>query len=99
MSAPVRRTVKVELLGGLHLRPASVIARLVAQSPCTVRILNGEKTANAGDVFDLMGLNAGHGTELSLEADGEGSAELLEAIIPYFQVEDTGGEESETDPG
>jgi phosphocarrier protein HPr len=95
----VRRKVTVELLSGLHLRPASMIARLVAASPCSVRILNGEKTANAGDVFDLMALNAGHGVELTLESQGAGSAELLEAIIEYFQVEDAGPKEEDADPG
>jgi phosphotransferase system HPr (HPr) family protein len=92
-----RREVTVQLLNGLHLRPASMIARLVAKSNCQVRILNGEKNADAGDVFDLIALKAERGTVLTLESVGAGSVELLEAIIPWFEVEDAGEEES--DPG
>jgi phosphotransferase system HPr (HPr) family protein len=93
----IRREVTVQLLNGLHLRPASMIARLVAASNCKVRILNGEKTADAGDVFDLIALKAEHGNVLTLESAGEGAEGLLDAIAPYFEIEDA--DEDESDPG
>lgn len=92
----IRREVTVQLLNGLHLRPASMIARLVSGSNCKVRIYNGDRSADAGDVFDLIALKAERGTVLTLESVGEGSTELLEAIAPWFEVEDAGEEESDS---
>jgi len=83
-----RREIVVQLANGLHLRPASLIARVVVNSQCDVTVNNGERTADAKSPLELVGLNAPAGSKLTLESRGEGSADVLEAIIPFFEVDD-----------
>ena len=87
----MRREIIVSLLDGLHLRPASLVARRVMQSGCQVRIANGEKSADAASVLDLIALEAANGTRLLLESTGTGADEILEAIAPYFETDDYTG--------
>jgi len=83
----VRREVTVRLLNGLHLRPISEIARRLADYPCSVTIMNGERSADAKSTLDLMSLQAGHGTRLVLEARGEQAEEAIDAILPFLETE------------
>lgn len=83
----MRREVVLQLPGGLHLRPISQIARIVAAQSCQVTISNGEKTADAKSPFDLMSLKAEFGTPLTIEAKGAQAAEVIDAILPLLENE------------
>ena len=91
----IRREVVVQLPNGLHLRPASQIARIVYNSACDVTVSHGQRSVNAKSPLDLVTLKATCGTKLTLESRGDGSAEVLEAIVPFFESDDDGGSASE----
>lgn len=80
----IRRNVTVTLENGLHMVPASAIARAVKNFHGHVVLRHNEITADARSLLDLLQLKAEHGVTLELEADGEGAAEVVEAIAHLF---------------
>jgi phosphocarrier protein HPr len=76
----VRRTVVVVNPNGLHMRPATTFAQLAAAVACDITVWAGEKRANGKSLWDLIGLCALRGTELTVEADGPDA----EAAIGQF---------------
>jgi phosphocarrier protein HPr len=80
-----RQTVTVELENGLHLVPCSQIAQAARRYACAVTIYKGTQAVDAKNVLDLMTLNADHGTQLDLEASGDGAAEAIEELVRLFE--------------
>ena len=80
-----RKTVTVNLENGLHLVPCSQIAQFARSYDCDVQISKGDLTVDAKNVFDLMTLNASHGTALVLEANGAGAAEAVDGLVNLFE--------------
>lgn len=80
-----RQTVTVKLPDGLHLRPISRIVETVRRSQCQLRIFKETASVDAANVLDLMTLNAQFGAVLTLEAEGEGAAELIAQIVRLFE--------------
>ncbi len=83
-SALVRRAVLVKNANGLHLLPCSVIARAVKDFPGTVKLIRGTREANAKSIMDVIQLGAVCGTELTLEVEGLGAAEVTDRIEQLF---------------
>ena len=69
---------------GLHARPASQIAKTAAQFQSQTKILKGTAEADAKSVLSLLILAAGKGTVLTLSAQGEDRALVLDAIEELF---------------
>jgi phosphocarrier protein len=75
------QTVRVGSAAGLHARAAALIAVAAAEQPVPVTIRRGGRApVPAGSVLALLTLGAVHGTELTLEASGEGAADALARI-------------------
>lgn len=75
------RVVAVASAVGLHARPASIFARAAGQQPATVTIaLAGGEPVDAASILSVMSLGAGHGDVVTLEADGDGAEESLDAL-------------------
>jgi len=85
--AVCRQTVVVRSPSGLHLRPISQIVEVVRRWGCRVTIKNGERVVPADNVLDLMTLNAGHGTNLELEAHGQDALKTIEEIARLFETD------------
>jgi phosphotransferase system HPr (HPr) family protein len=79
-----RRNVQVNLENGLHLVPCSRIAQLARRFECGLFINKGQVRVDAKDVFALMTLNAGRGTELVLEGHGNGCDAAVESLAQLF---------------
>lgn len=85
MSGSVSRKVSVKGENGLHLVPCSQIAQCAGGYECEVRILKGDRTVDACNIFDLMSLNAGQGTQLELQATGPESNEAVASLAELFE--------------
>lgn len=81
----VQKTVIVGLENGLHLVPCSRIAQAANRFSGTVHIAKDELRVDAKNIFDLMTLAAGLGTELTIEADGDGDAGLIDELVAMFE--------------
>jgi phosphocarrier protein FPr/phosphocarrier protein len=65
---------------GLHARPAAVLAGRARRFVSDVRVLHGERAANARSVVALMGLSTRKGDLVHVEADGPDAAEAVAAL-------------------
>lgn len=85
MSGTVSRNVSVKGENGLHLVPCSQIAQCAGGFDCEIRILKGDRTVDARNIFDLMSLNAGQGCQLELQATGPGSDKAVNSLAEFFE--------------
>ncbi|GAA4575131.1 HPr family phosphocarrier protein [Planotetraspora kaengkrachanensis] len=75
------RTVTVASRSGLHARPAKIFVQAVARQGTAVRIRVGDgKPVPANSMLAVLSLGAGHGAEVTLDADGPGAEEVLDAL-------------------
>lgn len=91
-SDAIRRTVQLKIEQGLHIRACSNVLAIVEDFPGKVTISNGEKSADASSMFDLLLLAAMPGTDLVIEASGESAAEVVDRLDALFstQSDETG---------
>ena len=69
---------------GIHARPAGALVKLMKNFKSEVIFSNGDKSARADSIIDLMSLGAKKGTRLKIEAHGEDAAEALKALRAFL---------------
>jgi phosphocarrier protein len=75
------RTVTVGSATGLHARPAALFVAAAAAQSVAVTIRVGDKRAvPARSMLSVLSLGAKCGTEVVLEADGDGADQALDAL-------------------
>ncbi|NJP94664.1 HPr family phosphocarrier protein [Nonomuraea sp. FMUSA5-5] len=76
-----QRTVVVASASGLHARPAKLFVQAAVKAGVPVTIRAGEKKAvPAKSMLGVLSLGVVQGTEVTLEADGPGAEEALDAL-------------------
>ncbi|GAA3240000.1 HPr family phosphocarrier protein [Actinocorallia longicatena] len=83
------RHVKVESVVGLHSRPAAEFVKTAAKAPMDVSIgrFTGE-SVNAKSILAVLALDARHGEQLRLRAEGDGAEEILDALAKVIAEPD-----------
>ena len=79
------RTVTVANPDGLHIRAASLIAKLTGQVPAKVELVKGNRRVDATNVLQIISLCALEGEQLLLEATGRDADAVLEALAQLFE--------------
>ncbi|GAA4482660.1 HPr family phosphocarrier protein [Actinoallomurus oryzae] len=75
------RTVVIASRTGLHARPAALFVKAASEQSVPVKIRVGEgKAVPAASMLAVLSLGAGHGTEVTLEADGPGADDALDSL-------------------
>ncbi|MEO3861909.1 HPr family phosphocarrier protein [Acrocarpospora sp. B8E8] len=75
------RTVAVASRSGLHARPAKIFVEAVARQGVAVRIRVGDgKPVPANSILAVLSLGAGHGTEVTLNAEGPDADAVLASL-------------------
>lgn len=75
------RNVKIESRVGLHARPAALFVQTAAKAPMDVTVAKrGGDPVNAKSILAVLGLDARHGEEVVLSADGDGADALLDDL-------------------
>ena len=76
------RTVTVASAVGLHARPAALLASAVNDSGLDVTVaLPGGDPVDAGSILEVMTLGAAHGDTVTLAAEGDGAAAVLDSLV------------------
>lgn len=83
-STLISRAVTLNIKQGLHIRACSSIIALVGNFDGQVRVRFGDKAADATSMFDLVQLAAPPGSELILEASGDGAEAVLDGLEVYL---------------
>lgn len=86
-SDAIRRTVQLKIQQGLHIRACSKVLAIVEGFPGKVTISAGDKSADASSMFDLLLLAAMPGTDLAIEASGEGALEIIDKLDVLLSTE------------
>jgi phosphocarrier protein len=77
----VSRTVVIGSASGLHARPAALFVAAAAAQPVKVTIRTGDrKPVPAASILSVLALGAVHGAEVTLEAEGDGAQEAIDAL-------------------
>lgn len=75
------RTVVVGSASGLHARPAALFVAAAANQPVPVTIRTGDrKPVPARSMLSVLSLGAKQGTEVILEADGDGAQLAVDSL-------------------
>ena len=75
------RTVTVGSTSGLHARPAALFVAAASAQPVAVTIRTGDKKAvPARSMLSVLSLGAKFGSEVVLEADGDGADAALDVL-------------------
>lgn len=75
------RRVRVETTVGLHARPAALFVQAATRTPLDVTVAKpGKDPVNAKSILSVIGLDAQHGDEIVITADGEGADALLDEL-------------------
>lgn len=79
-----RDTLTVQSANGLHLVPASQIARTAGEFAGSITLRKGDQSADAKTIIEIVALGAPQGTELEVEAVGEGCEEVVARLRDLF---------------
>lgn len=75
------RTVAVGSASGLHARPAALFVAAAAAQPVRVTIRVGDKRpVPANSMLSVLSLGAKRGTEVVIEAEGDGADAALDVL-------------------
>ena len=66
---------------GLHARASAKLTKLAGSYPCEVWMGRGERRVNAKSIMAVMMLAAGVGSVVTIETDGEGEQEAMDALL------------------
>jgi len=87
----LQRTVTIRNKLGLHARAAAKLVNTAGRFESTVKLSNGEKSADAKSIMGIMMLAAAQGAKLELSIDGEDENEAMDSVAAL--IDDLFGEE------
>lgn len=81
------KTVAVASSSGLHARPAALFAKAAGKLsvPVTIARADGGDPVPANSILMLMTLDAHHGDEVTLRAEGDGADEALDQLAALLE--------------
>lgn len=65
---------------GLHARPASLFVQEASKFESEITVINGEETADAKSILDILVLGANQGCVVTVQAEGPDAEAALAAI-------------------
>lgn len=65
---------------GLHARPAARFVKAAAGFASSVRVIHGQRSADAKSLLEILQLEAGNGAEIVIDATGEDEDEALRVL-------------------
>ncbi|HUU42636.1 MAG TPA: HPr family phosphocarrier protein [Planctomycetota bacterium] len=77
----IEEKVVVRAKDGLHARPARMVWEKARRFAADLRIRKGALDLDAKSIFDIMRLNATHGTELTVCARGDDAREAVRTLV------------------
>ena len=77
----VKGTITVNNKSGLHLRPASVLAKIAGKLTSDITIIAGEKKVNPKSVLILMSAGITKGTTIDITCEGPNEEADLQVML------------------
>ena len=80
----VKKSVKVQLDGGLEARPVAVLVQVASQFDSAVYVESEGRKVNAKSIMGMMTLGLAAGDSVIVEIDGKDEQIALESIEKYL---------------
>ncbi len=77
-------TIQLKNPLGLHVRPASFVAKLVKQSNSEVSLTYREKTIDARSIISLLILSLAQGAVITVTVEGEDAEVTMKTLVTAF---------------
>ncbi|MBI3211351.1 MAG: HPr family phosphocarrier protein [Simkania negevensis] len=87
MEEKLQQTVKVKNNLGLHVRPASYIAKLLQGSKSKVTLTYKKTTINARSIMSIMILAAPKNARITICAQGVDAKVIIQKLAQAFEME------------
>ncbi|MDD3205707.1 MAG: HPr family phosphocarrier protein [Lachnospiraceae bacterium] len=84
----IRKTMKVQLDGGLEARPVAVLVQVASQFESSVYVEAEGRKVNAKSIMGMMTLGLASGEDVVVEADGTDQQAAIESIEKYLSGEE-----------
>lgn len=81
----IERILIIRNKDGIHLRPAERISQVSGGFRSDIILRNGDCKVNAKSILGILALEAGLGTEITLNADGPDEEEAADAVAKLFE--------------
>lgn len=65
---------------GIHARPAAQFVKIANNFPCEIRVEKDDEEVDGKSILGLMMLAAGHGSVISISAEGDQADKALTAL-------------------
>ena len=79
-----KKSVKIQLAGGLEARPVAVLVQVASQYDSTVHLETEDKRVNAKSIMGMMSLGLGNGETVTIVCDGTDEEKALEGIEKFL---------------
>lgn len=86
------RHVRIGSKVGLHARPAAMFVQAAAKAPIEVTVAKaGGAPVNAKSILAVLGLDARHGEEIVIAAEGDSADAVLDELEALVKVAEPEG--------
>ena len=76
----IEKSVTIDNKYGLHARPAMQFVEIASRFASAVRLVRGQKCADAKSIMEVLMLAAEKGTHLKITAEGDDAEEAVAAL-------------------
>jgi phosphocarrier protein HPr len=76
----IEKSVTITNKYGLHARPAMQFVEIAGRFRADVRLVRGDKSADAKSIMEVLMLAAENGADLLIKADGEDARQAIDAL-------------------
>ncbi len=70
---------------GIHARPAGLLVKTAGKFKSDIKIISGEKSADAKKLFSVMGLGVKFNSDVIITADGEDEDLAVSELKEFFE--------------
>ncbi len=70
---------------GIHARPAGLLVKIAGKFKSDIKIVSGEKSADAKKLFSVMGLGVKFNSDVIITADGEDEDLAVSELKKFFE--------------
>ena len=81
-----RMKLTINILTGLHLRPAGVLCKSATEFSSTITLKRGDNTANAKSILGVLSTCAKYGDEIELICDGKDEKEAMQVLSDLILI-------------
>jgi len=85
MAVMIRRKIQIKNKKGIHLRPSSIIAKMLQKTSDKVVLYAGKQTVKEFSVFSILGLCLRYNDYVLLQVDGPDEQNTIKKLQCLFE--------------